>query len=354
VKNYKKYKAYSEFRKKISLAICASPARNAFSAYVTHMTVFSFSRMVNNYLDNKRFISEHDISKEVASVGPSPENKDKKYNVWVNGFVDIAHQSRVDQNTYFNFTSEGVLIGFDYQGIPEADIGCAILRAFSQVTDGDRMGSSDIVYAAGSVYADYYWDDFYVNGAFWGVFHQIENRRNITYSDVDTKASGRINGWQIGPHLEAGHMKKISTYEFQPYVAVDYVVNWEASFTETGAGALDMHQRSQTSSMVQTVIGMKFFQAIEKENARLGFKEGVSYINRIPFGTGTVSTSIFGASDFVTLKSFTQTQILGAIEAAFFAELGKKRDVIISLGYEGQFGSEYISNEVILTLSKSF
>lgn len=281
-------------------------------------------------------------------------DKEKNYSVWMNGFVDLAHQVAVNQNTYFNFTSEGVVLGFNYQGIPGVDTGGVIATAFSQIADGNRMGSSDIVYGATSFYANYYLEDFYLKGAFWGVFHQIDNRRDIAYSNIDTQARGKINGWQIDPHLEGGYIRELSGYEFQVYAAFDCVVNWEGGFTEKGAGNLNVYQKSNSSSMLQSVLGLKFFQKMESRLARYGFKEGVSYINRTPFGTGTVTTSIFGSSDFVTLKSFTQTQNLGSVELVFFAEMGRGRDVITSIAYEGQFGSQYISNQVMLTLSKSF
>lgn len=328
-----------------------SPARNAFGPFVTQQTVFSLSSTVSTYLNKKRFAATHNIPQEVADLLEPAAYKDgEKYNVWVKGFVDIAEQSAGSQNVAFNFISEGVLFGVDAGGDPDYDLGWVFALAFSQVQDGGSKGSSDIIYGALSLYGAYYWENFYVNGALWGVYHQIKNRREISYSSINTKATATIDGWQVDPHMEMGYIKKYEATEVCPYVSFDCVVNWEGSYTETGAGNWNMHSKAQVSSMLQSEIGMKFFQ---RKN-RFGFKEGASYINRAAFGTGTVTTAIFGAIDFVTLRSFEGAQNLAAVEFLFFAEFGKDRSAILSLGYEGQFGAEYISNEVMLTISKSF
>lgn len=187
------------------------------------------------------------------------------------------------------------------------------------------------------------------------MFHQIENRRNISYPGVDSKARATINGWQIDPHVELGcdlvH-KRIGLIE--PYVAFDLAVNWEGSFTEKGAGNLNMTQKANTAYMLQSEIGSRFCQSKKTSFGRMGCKEGVSYINRAPFGTGTVTTALVGSPAFVTLQSFTRTQNLGALFLSIFSKMGERQDVLLSLSYEGQFGSGYIFNEVLLNLTKRF
>ncbi|MCH9616746.1 MAG: hypothetical protein SP4CHLAM5_02410 [Chlamydiia bacterium] len=348
----------------------ASPARNAFASFVTQLTAFSLSRQVDNYLGNKRFINSHNFSKETADIFSKNSRNvvagkkgleeccgvtsKEKYEVWATGFVDAAYQASDSQNVPFHFTSEGVVAGFTYQGSLEQRVGFALAYAASQVKDSYNMGSSEISYYAASLYADCLWDNIYLKGAFWGIFNQAENRRKIAYSNINTKASGKISTWQIDPHVELGYILGFSKLEAQPYVSLDYVVNWEGSFYETGATNLNMYQKGHTSSMFQTEVGVKFYQSIEKCSYLLGFKQAAYYINRTPFGTGSVTSAIFGSSNFVTLKSLRRAQNLGALDLTFFAEVGKKRDVTIALSYNGQFGTEYISNEAMVTLSKSF
>ena len=350
----------------------ASPARNAFPVFVTQQTVFSLSRMLNEYLRGKRFFSSFKHSEELAAALLPYEyefvadnaycypllgannGSETKYALWINGFADFANQKSENQNLPFDFTSEGVLLGFDIAVPFNGLAGLAIGYAHSQIDDQGYMGNSDVSYYIASVYSNYLLDSFYLEGAFWGVFHQIDNQRKISYPEVKAVAKSAINGWQIAPHLEAGYIVDVTSFDFEPYLAVDYVVNWEGSGQERGAGDLSMRQKSNTSSMIQSTAGLRFYQAFETSNARVGLKEGLSYINRTPFSTGRVTSAIFGSSDFFTLTSFTQTQNLGAVSALFFAEMGENRDVIFSLGYEGQFGAQYMLNEIALSIYKSF
>ncbi len=347
----------------------ASPARNAFGPFVTQQTLFSLSRMVNDYLGTQRFLQNSnanertavaflpDIHKLYADNSDQyrmPINEHAVMNLWISGFADFAYESKESQNPAFNFISEGGLIGFDYESALHNRVGCSLGYAHSQVYDHDDMGGANIPYYFGSLYSTFSLNQFYFQTAFWAVFHQIHNHRTIHYPGVDTKAKGTINGWQIDPHLEFGYDGETSWSTIEPYAAIDWAINWEGSFKEHGAGDLNMRQQSHSLSMLQSEVGIRFYQSISKSYGRFGFKEGASYINRVPFGTGAVTAAIVGSPAFVTLQSFTNTQNLGAIALDGFAELGAKQDVHISIGYEGQFGSSYFFNEVLLNIAKRF
>jgi uncharacterized protein with beta-barrel porin domain len=351
----------------------ASPARNAFGPFVTGQTLFSLSRIVNDYLGNQRFL-KHNNATEISSAvflpemdnlyaynskrcfapAHKPAHEPAPMTVWTSGFADFSHQAKESQNPAFNFISEGLLIGFDYEGISYNRMGCSLGYAHSQIYDQDHMGGANIPYYFGSLYGSFSLNQFYLQTAFWAVFHQIHGHRNIAYPGVDTKAKGTSNGWQIDPHIELGYDIKRSWSTIEPYAAFDWAVNWEGSFKEHGAGDLNMRQKSNTSSMLQSEAGVRFYQSICKSYGRFGCREGASYMNRVPFGTGKITTAIVGSSAFVTLQSFTKVQNLGAINIDFFAELGKKQDILVTLGYEGQFGSSYIFNEVLLNILKRF
>jgi autotransporter-associated beta strand protein len=348
----------------------ASPARNAFPTYVTQIIVFSLSHKVSNYLSTKRFLNSHDISGEVADICMSNKNglvastnywdysqspPQQRYTFWMAGFVDQANQSSENLNLPFDFMTGGVIAGLDYQSeYKENILGINICYANTQVEDQNNMGSSDISSLAASLYADYVYGSLYIQGIFWGVLQQINNQRIITYPGVNTKATANFTGWQINPHLEIGYTLGSSLFEIQPYIAVDYVENHQDHYVEKGAGSLNMSQKAQKSSMLQTEVGIKFYQGINRSNYSFGVKEDISLINRVPFDTGTVTTSIFGAQQFVTLTSFTEIQTLGAFKLVLFAEMGKEKDTVISIGYEGQFGNQYMSNGATLTLSHVF
>ncbi len=354
----------------------ASPARNVFGTFVAAQTMFSFSNILNGVLCDKRLLSSRATSENstgilhfseldfVASNGNfharnnAQNNCEPLYELWVNGFGDVARQDGESQNAAFDFYTLGLLVGFDFSNVQEALFGGALGYANSQITTDGNMGSANINYGVASLYGYYLWENVYVEGTVWGGYNQVKNHRTIAYPSVETVAFSTIDNWQLAPHLEVGGLlihkgRTIEPY-LEPYIGVDYAVNWQGAYDETGAGNLNMRVKGQTSSMVQTEVGMRCYQAVEKSYARFGFKEGVSYINRTPFDTGSITAAIFGVSEFVTLTSFKTAQNLGAVMAELLIQPTKSRNFTISVGYQGQFGSQYILNEVGLRLSGNF
>lgn len=347
-----------------------SPARNAFGPFVTQQTVFSLSQIVSGHLDNRR-ISAFQDSLETSSIAlgngynnlvadnsnscllpVTVKKTEGAFDLWLSGFVNFAHQSKESENPSFNFMSEAILLGLDYTRLNT--MGGCLGFAHSQIQDSNHFGKANVPYYFGALYGNFVFKGFYLEPAFWAVFHQIHNQRYISYDGINVTAQGTINGWQIDPHLGLGYDIDMRWGGIEPFAAFDWVVNWEGSLQEQGAGNLNMYQKPHTSSMLQSQIGMKLYQSFCKAFGQFGVKEGISYINRAPFSTGKVTAAIFGSPEFVTLQSLTKVQNLGVLNLELLADVGKKRDVSLSLGYEGQFGSGYISNEILLRAAKQF
>ncbi len=85
----------------------------------------------------------------------------------------------------------------------------------------------------------------------------------------------------------------------------------------------------------------------------LYLKEKLSYIFEKPFGN-QVTTFLTGIPETFSVAALTQNLNLGSLSLEFFASIGHRSPIGIVLSYDGEFGSNYIANEVMLTLSKSF
>ena len=73
-----------------------------------------------------------------------------------------------------------------------------------------------------------------------------------------------------------------------------------------------------------------------------------------PFGIGTVNTAFVGMPGAFTVTAVNQNLNLGSVGLNFLAVVGKKRPVKLDLGYEAEFGPNYWSNELMLTIGKTF
>jgi uncharacterized protein with beta-barrel porin domain len=83
-------------------------------------------------------------------------------------------------------------------------------------------------------------------------------------------------------------------------------------------------------------------------------KEKASYVFEKPFGTGTLNTSFVGTPATFTVVAVNRNLNLGAVGLNFLVAVGKEKPIKVDLGYEGEFGANFWSNDVKLTLSKEF
>ena len=353
-----------------------SPARNFTGTLVASQTMFSFSHILNEYLCDKRLLALSGASQSfadnyqffedslVSSEGnmhcrkKSSKNNGNKNEFWIGGFGDVARQDAKNQNAAFDFYTFGVLLGFDRSFIEEFVFGGVLGYANSQISTDGNMGTAYINYGIGSLYGYYLWEDLYLEGAVWGGYNQVKNHRAICFGNVQRNALSTVDNWQVAPHIELGwllkHKGRTMEPNIEPHIAFDYVINWQGGYAESGAGDLNMSCNSVNSSMLQTEVGVRFFKEVENASVRFGFKEGLSFINRVPFDTGTVTTAIFGATEFVTLTSFKAAQNLAAVTAELLIQPKMSRNVTVAIGYQGQFGYEYIFNELSFELQVQF
>ncbi len=350
----------------------ASPARIAFGIFVTQQTLFTVSQAVNGHMGTKRFLHSiqptgeegialsHKMKHLLADTGLSClldseiEDESKLYEVWITGLGQFAHQVSENQNAPFNFISEGLLGGLDYTYSENTIVGASFGYAHSQIHDGRDMGKSNIPYYYLAFYGCFSINQFYLETSFLTAYHRIHNERYIVYPGVDVKAVGTTSGWQIDPHVALGYYFDTSWTSIEPFATLDFAANWESKMQEKGAGSLNITQKAHNSSMLQSQSGVRFYQSLCPSENLLGFKESISYINRVPFGTGTITSTITGAPTSITLQSLTKVQNLAVIDLEIFALVGKSSDALISISYNGQFGANYISNEILFKLGKRY
>ena len=139
-----------------------------------------------------------------------------------------------------------------------------------------------------------------------------------------------------------------------PFTSVDWAVSWQRSYQERGASPFNAKQKAHTSSLVRSETGLKFCEKWDKSWGAFLLREKLSYVFEKPFGTGTVNTAFVGTPGSFTVTAVNQNLNLGSVGLNFIAAIGKKKPYRVDLGYEGEFGSNYWSSQLNLTVSKDF
>ncbi len=131
-------------------------------------------------------------------------------------------------------------------------------------------------------------------------------------------------------------------------------MNWQPAFREYGAGAFDMTQSSRTSEFLRAEAGFRFYESRETSWGSWMVMEKASYVYKKAFGTGLVSAAIVGANALFSVEAFRGAQNLGSAGIEFLWKIGFVKPVAVSLSYNGEMGSRYMSHEGLFQLMKDF
>jgi uncharacterized protein with beta-barrel porin domain len=349
-----------------------SPARKCFGTYITQQTAFSLSSLVSVHLDSSRVMGKKssedqfmanltaDASGEIAWEDRPQRyclpvcKQEPKFSAWISGFGEYSHQAASLQNPAFHYVSEAALAGLDYRGENRKLMGGAVGYAHTSYRENHHAGHGMINYYFLSLYGNAFVKNFYISPAVWGVFNQVHNTRHIAFTGFSGNARANINGWQLIPHLEIGYDAQYYWGDVMPFTAADWAISWQRGYREHGASPFNAREKAKRSSMVRSETGLKFSEQWEKSWGILLLKEKVSYVFEKPFGTGTVNTAFVGTPAAFTVTALNKPLNLAAVGFDVVFAIGKDNRAKISLGYEGEFGANYNSNEAIISLSKDF
>lgn len=339
-----------------------SPARNAFSTFSLQNTAFTFSDTLTSRQNDQRFLRQSVAEKasQVAALLAGPimnqacQLQKTTYSIWGSAIGSFAHEHAQKQTPAFNMDTGGLLLGYDNYRYQNLLLGAAVGYAYIDIHDKGHYGKQYISDYTTSFYSTLYVDNYFFDFALWGGYHSGKSQRDIIFPGFDETAKGNIKGWQIVPHFLFGYDYKASKCTLEPFVQFDWAVNFERSFKEKGAGALNMHQKAHNSSLLRSEIGLSCFQMhVGSKDDHLVVREQLSYVNKKMFKTGRVQAAIVGApgGTFV-VESLTKTQNLIAPGLEIFYQTRYKSS--ISLTYEGEFGSGYRANNISLKFVKDF
>ncbi len=345
-----------------------SPARNAFPTFASQNTLFMINDIVSQHLDNQRFTQGMNRRFEYTPLLASAESgipcmprpcKDN-YSVWIGGFAEQSHQQSRHQVPTFSFTSEGALLALDYFGRDNFLMGVGGGYARTRIHEEQDAGKAFINYYFGTFFSTVTLNQFYAEFVFWGVYHRVHNTRRITYPGifiipgVQTDAVANYNGWQIDPHLGIGCNFDTCWGGVEPYGMVDWAVNWENKFSESGAGELGVFQKRQISSMVRAEAGLRFYETAERSWGLFLVRQKIGYVYKRPFGTGKVTSSLVGFSGFFTVESLQDVQNLISPGIEFLWKFKRMKGTTFSLTYEGEYCKKYQANELFLKIVQDF
>ena len=279
-----------------------------------------------------------------------------RYAVWFNPFGEVTNASTaVGSEVSFDAYTGGGLVGMDACVYDAGLIEGAIGAARTSVALGSGAGHQTVNYYLAALNGTYTIDDFFIEVGVLGAYDQLESKRYINLPDaVGRTASGSHNMWQVTPQLSFGYLFWAASWGVEPFIAEDWVFNFESRNAEHGAAELDSSVAARNSSLLRSEVGVNFYNSYTFTNkAVLLFRATGGYVNEVPFNMGKMNVSFFQVeTGSFEVNSFTKAQNLGTAGVEFI--YGATNGMFGSLQYDGEFGQGYSANELQLQVGYSF
>jgi fibronectin-binding autotransporter adhesin len=232
--------------------------------------------------------------------GPAPTRfaSTSNWSAWLTGygiFGDIGGNSNAHGLSY---STGGTAFGVDYRLDPSWLVGVFAGYAGTGTSSPGLSGSGSVDSYSFGTYASWAQNRLYVDAMLGYAYDADHLTRSIAFPGFSAlTARGSTYGNQFLSSVETGRSYSLpDQFVATPFVGLQAVTLDQASFSETGAGVLDLAVNGQSTSSVRTQLGSRFSRDVELGEGHvvnLGLKLGWAHELS---DTGTTTTASFSGA----------------------------------------------------------
>ena len=280
----------------------------------------------------------------------------KGVEIWAQGLGDYAHQDPRGTSNGYNATSWGFTGGADLPIVGDSlrmGIGSGYGQTF--VRSKDSSGRANIDSISWTIYGAYENDKypFYFDAAFTFLYNLYKASRAVTVGALTQRtASADYDGEQYSGYFEGGYNVFYKKFCITPLVSFNYMHLDTGSYTETGAGALNLSVGSQGYDMALSGFGARVAYPFEQKwgtlSPELHFKWlydwiGDTQATTAAFGGGGTA---FGTSGFRPARA--------GYDFGTKISFKTKFNVALDLSYDFLLKQDYYEHTGIINVRYSF
>ena len=269
--------------------------------------------------------------------------------IWIDGFAQWQNQKK---SFGYKDTTFGATIGVDYC-MHDWSLGAAFSSTYDDFHWNNFGGTANINSYYGGLYGRWNHDALYINIAVIGAFNQYKTMRHINFTEINRRANSQHNGNEWLTHVGLGYWMDQSRFQWAPYVNLDYVVEHENNYAETGANSLDLQVYAKNSMLFQGEAGISLSTTYQTYNGEFIPMLSLGYINQTPCSSKNYYASFVNSSDIFIGTGGNYERNLFVPRLAFMYQ-GFCDRVNISIYYDAQVGSQYWAQDVGLDLTIRF
>ncbi len=183
--------------------------------------------------------------------------KDPLLRTWIDGSGIYGDVDGNSTESDFDYTIWGGSLGADLRLADHWVLGLAGGYANTDLDFSDRSGGGDIDTFQGALYAGYVDPRFHLGVSGRYAYNDMDGTREIGFG-LNRKASADVDGDDYGARFESGlNLLDVAGFVFQPMASVDYNRLEQDSFTEGGAGSLNLAVEDNDLDSLVLGVGMR-------------------------------------------------------------------------------------------------
>ncbi len=294
----------------------------------------------------------------LASINPDltgmlPSGVDERWGFFVKGNAAYGNQRDTPDRTGYDFTNTGVTMGSDYR-FAGSFIGGLMLGLNTSRANVDNTGSKVKMdgYTLGA-YGTYYKKSFYLDGSIGYGFANYDNTRRIVFPGLDRTATVSPNGDQFTAYGATGYDIRKNNWIITPNMSFQYTKLGIDSYTEKGAGALNLDVDKQNTESLLGNIGVRASYAWQTSMAVIMPGIRTSYGYEFSRNSQNITSRLAQGSSPFSIQTMSPDRSfisLGAGITAFTV-----RNMSVYINYDTQIGeSKYVSHNVNAGLRLGF
>jgi autotransporter-associated beta strand protein len=277
----------------------------------------------------------------------------REWNVWGDGFADIASQSGDSENPGYYGTTGAVLAGFDYEIAEQVYVGLGGAYTYTHLDWDQSRGSGNINSYYGFLYATWEGPYMFVDGSVATAYTRYNAERKIKFAIFDRTASSRFSGNEYAMHVDMGGKFDWNEVEIVPYGFSDFMTVHQSGFEEKGADAFNLIGSGKRANLLRWGAGVEILRCFSYEGFKLIPQGGLSVLRESRFQGKHLTSRLKQTPNEFTVSGLNPSRTLIAPSLSLTTILWCDK-LSITAEYEGEFGKHYWTQMFNLQVSCAY
>jgi uncharacterized protein YhjY with autotransporter beta-barrel domain len=292
-----------------------------------------------------------DLGRLTALDQPGPSRSRNGF--WLNGFGQWGEYRAKPGYSSHDYSLYGSSLGYDQTFGNDLLLGVSVGLSRVEADFGSSRGDGSVNAITGALYGSYSRRNLFLEGVLSYGRNHFNNRRTVTIGALQSTASSSHDGDAYSAYLAGGYDYRLERTVLTPYAVLRYSHLAEESFSETGAGSLNLQVARRSTDSLISEMGLRAAHVVRLEKGSLVPELSFAWTYDFELDDQIITSSFAGASGATFSVRGENLARFGAIVGA---GLTYANDLGFStvLRYRGEFRDQQSAHGVLGELRYAF